>query len=191
MPNPTGQLGALPPWLAQRVRAVLEPDEQVVWAGQPRPGRFAIQQGLPAALLGLLWLAMASPLLAGPWVLAPGGSLLIVKVGLFGVGAIIAAFATAFLTSPAWARVAAVRIAYVVTDRRALEIWPRVLRRGKPEATSYTPQSHPRIKVRVRPDGCGNVSFGDPSEAFIAIDHAEDVAEQVRRVWRLHRAGDA
>src|SRR5579875_316473 len=122
----------LPEELDARVRSELEPGEQLLWVGQPRPSRFVYQTlpivffGIPWTAFALLWTGMAIWGLWGNAGAAPMqaqgmmGGVFSVCFPLWGLPFIL--IGLGMLSSPFWAIRRAKRTCYALTDRRAIHI---------------------------------------------------------------------
>ncbi len=183
----------LPPELDARVRSELQSDEQLLWVGQPLPGRFARAGcvmalfGVPFTAFALFWMGMAS--MGG---FAGGG--LFACFPLFGLPFVVVGLG--LLTSPYWLRQKAKRTCYALTGRRAI-VWNAGWF-GSLEVRSYEPSQLTRIRRVEYPDGCGDLvfeeftTFGTDSDGhttsnirrygFMAIERVHEVEELLRRV---------
>lgn len=180
----------VPHELVARLRAELDQDEQLLWVGQPLPGRFK-RQALPIVLLGIpvsafifCWLIAV---LEGP----PGmGGLMKLLFLLCGVP--FALMALGMLFSPYWFSWQATHTCYAVTDRRAIT-WQAGLF-GKTTIRSYAPAALAKICRREYADGSGDLVFEEvtphPGEfpfrtttrrGFIAIAQAREVESLLRK----------
>jgi hypothetical protein len=142
--------------LRTRVEMELQPGERIVWMDQPIPGRMArgswalVVFGIPWTAFAVFWTAMAAKGVssekgAGPFILFP----------LFGVPFIL--IGLGMLTSPYWARRRATRVAYVVTDRRAIILqggW-----RGSMSIRSFEPAALTDLNRTQHADGSGDLVF--------------------------------
>lgn len=159
----------LPDVLDARVRAELEPSEQLLWVGQPHPGRFGrmaiplVLFGIPWTAFAVFWVAMAS----GPMFFGAGGANnagpgvggFFVCFPLFGLPFIL--IGLFFLTSPYWLRRKAKRTCYALTDRRAI-LWEAGMTPGSMEVRSYRPADFEKMFRRDFPDGSGDLMFEEP-----------------------------
>jgi hypothetical protein len=143
------------------IRALLEPGETVLWAGQPKPGFSFSWLDIPGLIFGLVfssfaifWITMAlqgvskSKNPGPPFFLFPLFGLPFLLIGLY------VAFGRLLL-----ANARRKHIFYVLTDRRAL------IRSGKRTITTRilplaTLQD---FTLRERPDGTGDIIFGNSS----------------------------
>jgi hypothetical protein len=182
----------LPPELDARVRAELQRDEQLLWVGQPLPGRFARSGcflalfGVPFTAFALFWMGVASI-----GVFAGGG--LFACFPLFGLPFL--AVGLGMLTSPYWLRQKAKRTCYALTGRRAI-VWNAGWW-GSVEIRSYEPSQLTRIRRVEYPDGSGDLVFeelitlGTDSDGhrtsntrrygFMAIQRVHEVEELLRK----------
>lgn len=193
---------SLPVELETRVRSEIRVGERLLWVGQPRPGRFALQS-LPIVLFGILWTGFAVF-----WMVSasdflfhgPGGN-----GGPGGFGAIFACFplfglpfvliGLGMLSSPYWRWRQAKQTCYALTDRRAI-VW-QAGTFGGVSVRSYGPEALGRIHRTEYADGSGDLIFeeivsvrcdsdGNPTtttrHGFMAIANVREVEELLRRV---------
>jgi len=189
----------LPEELDARVRSELDQNEQLLWVGQPRPGRLA-RQALPLVLFGipwtafsLFWIAMASGMLFGAN--RPGGPFNAITIifPVFGLPFVV--IGLAMLSAPYWVRRKAKRTCYALTDRRAI-VW-EAGHFGSVEVRSYGPKDLTKIRRVQYPDGSGDlifeevISFGQTSRGarttsttrhgFLAIPDVRAIEELLRK----------
>lgn len=184
---------------------LLEPGERVLWAGRPRPGLGLSGPDGVFLLMGLVFLAFA--VAAGVQAMRPdlpGGQGVGVLLGL--LAALFGAAGVAFLVGPPLrARARSARIAYVLTNRRAM-----VLTAGaEPDLAAYA--ITPAMRLRLVPGRPGSVFFardvaagrggpprpgGGPRRparivevGFERIDDAEAVFRLMRRLQGAAGAG--
>jgi hypothetical protein len=194
---PLFENSSLPADLDARVRAELRDGEQLLWVGQPRPGRLA-RQGLPVVIFGIPWTAFAIFWTAGAGGFLFGGGN--VCFGLFGVPFILVGLG--MLTSPYWLARSARRTCYALTDRRAI-IW-EARGWGGVEVISYGPDELTKLRRVEYPDGVGSLIFEEfinvgpgnnrraanvRTRGFIAIDHVRAIEELLRKAL-LDRAAE-
>jgi hypothetical protein len=139
----------------QEINRQLDPGEGLLWSGSPEPMRMALS-AMPATALGIpftgfaaFWIYMAYTMTSkspapGPWSLFPLFGLPFLFIGL------------GMLTSPLWAFLAAGRVLYAVTNRRALIV-------GQFFSTKV--QSFPHADIHElesveRAGGSGDLYFG-------------------------------
>lgn len=133
----------------------LQPGEQLLWSGQGKPVRLAIQ-GLPAALFGVpftafavFWMWMA----AGQRVPDLSGGRFQDYFFLWGVPFVLVGLR--MLLAPLWLYWKASRVIYAVSDRRALVIttaWRKTVQ-------SFGPGELGQIERKELADGCGDLVF--------------------------------
>jgi hypothetical protein len=182
----------LPRELASFVDLELEPGEQIAWAAQPIPGRFA-RRSIGLVLFGIPWTSFAIFWMAG----ASGFKIPDFSHGfgffpLFGVPFVLIGFG--LLSSPYWMRRKARRTAYVITDKRAL-----ILAGGSWRSTtvrSFEPYRLGDIRRVQNADGSGDLIFertwasdGDggrqsTDHGFLAVRDARNVETLVRDLVR-------
>lgn len=157
---------SLPDELDARVRSELEDGEQLLWVGQPRPGRFA-RMGLPMVLFGIPWTAFSFFWIAvASWMVlfkdAPGVNNAGWRIGglfacfpLFGIPFVL--IGLGMLSTPLllWRR--AKRTFYALTDRRAI-LWEAGAF-GSVEVRSYQPAALKKMYRRDYNDGSGDLVF--------------------------------
>jgi hypothetical protein len=157
---------SLPPKVAARVEAELQPGEKLVWLGQPSPWRGFVAS-LFVAGIGLFFVGFALV-----WFLLTGGLALLTGAAAGNqpeAGALPAAFLGCFslcalpfvlvgallLGAPLWSRYAAKRTCYAITDRRAILWEPRAF--GAWQVRSYGPGSLRELSRVERADGWGDL----------------------------------
>lgn len=192
----------LPDDLDARVRSELENGEQLLWVGQPRPGRF-VRQTLPVVLFGIPWTAFA--LLwtgmatwgalwgnAGAQQAGPGIDFSIC-FPLWGIPFIL--IGLGMLSSPLWARREAKRTCYALTDRRVILFEADVFR--SIEVRSYRPAALTKMFRRENADGSGDLVFEEITQwhranhrgritsiqahGFLGIDNVREIEKLVRK----------
>jgi hypothetical protein len=177
---------AIPEDLQLMARNELEPGEFIEWSGQPDPVLFTPASigvsvfGIPFTAFAVFWIWSASQFrpagFVTPFDLFP----------LFGIPFVLVG--VVMLTMPFWARRAALKTIYVITDRRAITIdglWTRTIR-------SYPPERLNDLYRRDHRDGTGDViisrrewrdSDGDRRSeelGFLRISDAKDVERRLR-----------
>ena len=205
--------GHLPAELEARVRSELGRGEQLLWVGQPRPGRF-MRSAIPIVLFGIpwtafavFWMAAASGMLFGGF--GGGGA-----KGPPGIGAVFACFPLfglpfvligfGMLSSPYWMRRKAKRTCYALTDSRAILWEPGWF--GGVEVRSYGPAELTKIRRKEYSDGSGDLVFeesvsigrdsdGDTTRSitrhgFMGIDDVRAVEQLLRQALLSHAAGE-
>jgi hypothetical protein len=146
-------LQALPGSLYQMALRELDPNEKVLWAGQPSAGRFALR-GVPVAVMGVFvtgfavfWVAMAL------WITSGFDVPLLILFPLFGLIFVFAGLAMIF--SPLWLIHKAHRTVYVLTDRRAIIFDGGFSTRVR----SFSPAALGDLERHERSDGSGDLIF--------------------------------
>jgi hypothetical protein len=135
------------------IQRELEPQETVVWTGQPNPGRMA-KQALPALIFAIPWLGITSAVswgFLGHANSSPGfpmiGFLLFISIfWLIGLGLVF---------SPLFALNSAKRIVYAITDKRVLILTVSKVRK----LDSYKPSDLCNFEHIEPSDGSGNLTF--------------------------------
>lgn len=141
-----------------RIAQELEDHEELIWAGTPIPARMSRSAipimifGIPWTAFSIFWILAASGVLFGGF----GGSLRILQVvfAIFGLPFVL--IGVGMLTMPYWARLAAKRTLYALTDRRCI-IWQPHLK--SMTVKSYGPDDLKNMSRIVRSDGSGDVIF--------------------------------
>lgn len=166
----------LPLDLDARVRSELSSGEQLLWVGQPRPGRMA-RSSIPMVLFGIPWTAFAvfwTVMASGIWFAAgpaqvnqaagPGVffSVVFACFPLFGLPFVLVGLG--MLSSPYWLYRQAQRTFYALTEQRAI-IWEAGWWNSI-EVRSYGPAELTRIGRTEFADGSGDLVF----EETIRID---------------------
>lgn len=156
---------SLPLQLEQLVENELDPGEQLLWTGQPAPGRF-MAQGLGLSVFGLFfggfalfWIITASGIGGG---MGGGFSLF----GLFGIPFLLVGLG--MLTAPIWMSRKAKGTVYAITDKRAIVFdqgWSMNVR-------SFGPDKFSDLERRQRPDGTGDIIFA--REPYRSYHHHSD-----------------
>jgi hypothetical protein len=189
----------LTPELQERVSRELQPNERVVWVGQPRPDLmarpawFMVPCGIFFLVFSIFWIGMTLTMFGaiqggpGPggvmWMIFPCFSVPFILVGLL------------MLASPIWLRARARKMVYALTNHRAI-IWEPAFF-GSVTTRSYTASGLGHMTKRQRADGAGDlifeefVTYGTDSQGhrtatttlrgFLAIDRVHDVEELIRR----------
>lgn len=202
MDSPLFANSSLPDELDARVRSELRDGEQLLWVGQPRPGRYARQAipivlfGIPWTAFALFWTAMASGMLFG----GNGGpgkfEAFFACFPLFGVPFVL--IGLGMLSSPYWLWRQAKRTCYALTDRRAI-IW-QADKFGSVSVRSYGPEALGKVYRTEYADGSGDLVFeevvslgrnGDritttTRHGFMAISNVREIEELLRKVLLPH-----
>lgn len=195
---------SLPDELDARVRSELEDGEQLLWVGQPRPGRFA-RMSLPIVLFGIVWTAFSLFwITVASWMVffkaAPGVNNAGWRIGglfacfpLFGIPFVL--IGLGMLSTPLLLRRRAKRTFYALTDRRAI-LWEAGAF-GSMDVRSYRPAALKKMYRRDYNDGSGDLVFeetlvvrrtssrGTPmntqSHGFMGIDNVHEIEQLVRK----------
>jgi hypothetical protein len=147
----------LPPQVLARVERELDQGEALLWWAQPDPRRMA-RQTLPIQIVGIVFTLMSLG-----FVVIPLGLALVSGLGagillglIFSVCSLpFVAIGIAMMSAPLWARRAAGRTAYVLTDRRAI-----IFGGGLHSSTrSFSPQRLGDVERVDRSDGSGDLIF--------------------------------
>jgi hypothetical protein len=173
----------LPRELRTQVELELQSGERIVWMDQPIPGRMArgsmglVIFGIPWTAFAIFWVTMAAQGIsksnAGPmgWLFPLFG----VPFILIGIG---------MLSSPYWARRRAERMAYVITDRRAIIF--QGVRSFEPSALKG------ELQRKQHADGSGDLIFAQEFRrgskgrtythniGFLAVRDVKGIEEMVR-----------
>jgi hypothetical protein len=188
----------LPPELVKLVDRELESGEHVEWVAQPIPTRMA-RAAIPGVVFGILWTAFAIfwTSMAAKGMSHTGGGALRWLFPLWGVPFILVGFV--MLTSPYWMLRRAKRIAYVLTERRAIVLSAGL--RSKVSVRSFEPTALADIRRTERADGSGDLVFSNDltrdsrgrstAVGFLAIKDVKEVEERVRRLVRQSRDAQA
>lgn len=181
MPPPDPAL--LPPDLDQRLRSELQPNERLLWTGQPLPHAARLQSlliaafGIPFTVFSIVWMLFAG------WIggsVATGFSLFsLCGLPFFLVG-------LGMLSSPYWIPRLARRTVYAITNHRALTLRTSLF--GTLTTESFTAQRLTRLERRERPDGSGDLIFEQFTEplgsgtttttrGFLAIPNVRQVQD--------------
>lgn len=179
--------------LENQVRRELEPDEKIVWCGQPIPSRFAKQSmpifffAVPWTAFAVFWIcAAASPLWAGGNQKPDSFSMLF---PLFGLPFVLIGFG--MLSAPWWAYRAAFRTCYVITTKRAI-LFTAIMNKSV-EIRSYSPNQLTHVSRKENlVTGIGDLILEEfevkdsegskslKSQGFIGIAHVREVERLLR-----------
>ncbi len=187
----------LPEELEIRLRAELRGGEQLVWSGQPIPGRIMRSAipimlfGIPFTGLAIFWLANASGFLFGGSGNGAGNGFVVFP--LFGIPFLLVGLG--MLTSPTWMRRRARGTCYALTNLRAI-VWTPGFFRGM-EVRSYQAPDLDRMTRRDFGDGSGDLIFEEfftttrdcngftqsrrNERGFMGIEDVKNVEDQIRR----------
>ncbi len=182
----------MPPDLQRTIEGELRSGETVVWQGQPIPGRYArggwclVLFGIPWTAFSIFWVVMASGITMGHQHGPPLGVRIFFP--LFGLPFVV--IGLGMLSSPFWMKRKALKVAYVVTDQRAILIeggW-----RGGVTVRSFGPDQLNQLERREHADGSGDLIFerhhGRDSDGerrsreigFLAVPEVKKVEELIR-----------
>lgn len=185
----------LPAELDARVRSELREGEQLLWVGQPRPGRFA-RQAIPIVIFGILWTGGFIFFEFPPLGLVNGNPFSILDLFFLILSMPFLAAGLAMLGSPFWFAHRARRTCYAITDQRA------ILREagwfGGIAVYSYEPAKLAQLRRVDSSQGVGDLVFeeikvgsdGDIPQprGFLAIDRVREIEELLRKTLRLGEA---
>lgn len=172
----------LPAPLQEAVASQLEPEERIVWLGQPRPGRYllsniAINVLIPLSTLFLLAF-LTFPRIAFT---ASAVGWQTVAAGL-AFSAAVVTVASVFLLLGIYRL--GKKIAYVITDRRVI-----VLNNSRLMGwiTLLQPRAFRKITTLTRPDGSGDIITGG-TRRLVGVEQVERVRERLRELAERFRA---
>ncbi|MFI4855180.1 MAG: hypothetical protein ACIAQF_09440 [Phycisphaerales bacterium JB065] len=141
-----------------RIARELESNEELIWAGRPDPSRMGCRSmpivifGIPFTAISVFWVLATSGVLFGS--IGGGGRIVQILFTLFGVPFVLVGLF--MLTAPFWAKRAAKRTLYALTDRRCI-IWQHGLRTTT--VKSYGPDDLGSMSRVERKNGAGDVIF--------------------------------
>lgn len=186
--------------ISRQLQAELErelaPGERVVWSGQPLPKRYTrgswgmVLFGIPWTAFAVFWTTMAFVGTRGLKGDDPMSTGFRWFFPLFGVPFIL--IGVGLLSSPWWGRRRAERVAYAVTDRRALLFEPAW--RGSRTVKSFGPAEIQSLERTEHADGSGDLIFlrkawrdsdGDrrtTSVGFTGVPQVREVEVHLRRL---------
>ena len=153
---PSGE--TLPPLLAQRVQSELQPGETLVWTGRPVPGLAT----RPLWLFTIVGIVMMVPMMivlaiTAIGVLLGGAPALFGLCFLFPTG-FLGLLGLSFALMPLWARSAANKTVYSLTDRRTIVCQQNLFSLN---VQSFGPAELARMYRRELRDGMGDLIFLD------------------------------
>jgi hypothetical protein len=177
----------------------LEPGESIVWTGRPDPAALA-RKSVPTFFQGLFLIAFA---LFWMHMVVQGGNnnwdrgRVVVPYAMHNVVIAVCAglwflpFGVLMLTSPLRARWRAGRTSYILTDRRAVIIEPRVRRNHS--VRNFSRESLALTRCEARPNGSGDLVFTNEKTGagifqpvgFLALENVREVEALVRKVQSL------
>jgi len=180
----------LPYELRQMVEAELNDDENLLWTGQPKPGRMAIK-ALPVTLLAIPFTAFAVFWMCG----ASGFKMPDFSKGgfsffpLFGLPFLFVGLG--MLSSPLWKMRMAKRTIYVLTDKRAI-----IFAGGwKINIRSFSADQLQDLSRKQHANGSGDIVFKKEISynnqgnnmpvkeiGFLGIDNVKEVEDKIREV---------
>ncbi len=175
--------------LRDMVERELNKNERVLWVGQPIPAKMA-RKSLPAVLFGIPWTGFALFWMAGasgfrvpdfdePFDFFPLFGLPFVLVGIL------------MLTAPIWAKRAALKTVYVLTDERAIIFESKL---SATKVRSLSPDQLSDIYRTEDSDGNGDIVFmretsvgsrgrkRSRSVGFIVIREVREVESKIREL---------
>jgi hypothetical protein len=172
---------------------LLEPDERLIWSGQPRGGiRFELSD-IFVIPFSLLWASLAFGFGFAAW--QPGGPIFIKLWSLPFIGVGIYIVAGRFVYDALLRK----NTHYALTDRRAIILTDFLFRKLQSiDVVSFDP-----LTIEVGRSGVGKISFGvvpdtntsifsrglfnnnqNPPPSFSALDNAQSVYELIRQIQR-------
>jgi hypothetical protein len=184
------EFSSLPRELRSQVEMELQSGERIVWMDQPIPGHMA-RGTLGLIIFGIPWTAFAVfwTVMAAKGTSSMKGGAITWLFPLFGVPFIF--IGIGMLSSPYWARRRAERMAYVITDRRAIIFqggW-----RGSINVRSFEPSTlKGDLQRKQHADGSGDLIFTQELRrgskgrqyttniGFLAVREVKAVEEMVR-----------
>jgi hypothetical protein len=202
---------SLPEPLDTRVRSELGEGEQLLWVGQPNPGRQAraaiplVLFGIPWTAFALFWTAVSSGILLGGFGGPDGGpGMFLAFFACFPLcGLPFVVIGLGLLSSPYWLWRRAKKVCYALTDRRAITWEPRWF--GGVAVRSYGPSQLTKIRRTEYPDGSGDlvfeeiITYGRDSDGytttsrqrngFLSIANVREVEELLRKALRPDGSG--
>lgn len=134
-------------------QSLLQPDEVVLWHGQPGPGKLPIRARIPM-LFALSWLGIS--LLWEVLVIVLAGF----PMALFGIPFVLIGLFVLFGAIKHIGQLKG-RIAYAITDQRLL------VQEGN-RIRTFTPEMLPPMQIRMNRDGTGSIFF---SEVHYSVRH--------------------
>jgi hypothetical protein len=189
--------GDLTPELEARVKAELQPDERLVWVGQPRPDLFVraafflVPFGLVFGGFALFWIVGSAAMMGG-FGANQGFPGFLNFFPLCGVPFLLVGLA--MVLSPIWLRRRARQTVYALTSKRAI-IWEPGLV-GSVTVRNYSAAGLGRMTRTERADGSGDLVFEEfvttstnsegyrtsttNRRGFLGIDNVRKVEELIR-----------
>jgi hypothetical protein len=184
------EFSSLPREVRSQVEMELQSGERIAWMDQPIPGRMA-RGSLGLVIFGIPWTAFAVfwMVMAAKGVSNTKGGAITWLFPLFGLPFVL--IGIGMLSSPYWARRRAERMAYVITDRRAIIFqggW-----RGSVNVRSFEPSAlKGDLQRKQHADGSGDLIFAQELRrgskgrqyttniGFLAVRDVKAVEEMVR-----------
>jgi hypothetical protein len=184
------EFSSLPREVRSQVEMELQSGERIAWMDQPIPGRMA-RGSLGLVIFGIPWTAFAVfwMVMAAKGVSNTKGGAITWLFPLFGLPFVL--IGIGMLSSPYWARRRAQRMAYVITDRRAIIFqggW-----RGSVNVRSFEPSTlKGDLQRKQHADGSGDLIFAQELRrgskgrqytaniGFLAVRDVKAVEEMVR-----------
>jgi hypothetical protein len=184
------EFSSLPREVRSQVEMELQSGERIAWMDQPIPGRMA-RGSLGLVIFGIPWTAFAVfwMVMAAKGVSNTKGGAITWLFPLFGLPFVL--IGIGMLSSPYWARRRAERMAYVITDRRAIIFqggW-----RGSVNVRSFEPSAlKGDLQRKQHADGSGDLIFAQEFRrgskgrtytmniGFLAVRDVKGVEEMVR-----------
>jgi hypothetical protein len=187
-------ISELSPQLRSLVDAEVKSGERIMWLDQPIPGRIA-RATIPIVLFAIPWTAFAIFWIAGAsGFKRPDFSHGFGFFPLFGIPFLLVG--VGMLSSPFWARRAARRCIYVLTDRRAIII--RGSWRGSVSVRSVEAEGLTDLQRKQNADGSGDLIFSQDirpagnggrqltAVGFLAVRDVKSVEDRVRALVKRY-----
>ena len=163
----------------ETIQQALEPDERIVWIGQPRPSR-VIRRGWIPILCGCFYLALLLLMLYSRLERLPGGlhdpeliPTLLIALPFLAAGGFV-------LTKPLRDIAHTTHVYYIITSTRALIF----VHTKKTSLFSFTPSDIRKATVHKEPDGSGDIYFGKKGwrpylHAYLGLEDVETVTNHL------------
>jgi hypothetical protein len=172
------------------IRALLSPDEKILWSAQPRPYVFMLR-GIPNIAYGVTWSVLGAfwyhgsggigkySAFEGWWKLTP----------LFSIPFILAGFS--FFLYPIRLGARARRTWYVITNQRAFIA--ELFKDKPPQLRIFTPKNLAALELRSRAGGLTDLILSERyrqnshlqprlEHGFFGVENGQHVAELIRKI---------
>ncbi|MBI1839243.1 MAG: hypothetical protein HYR88_00115 [Verrucomicrobia bacterium] len=188
--------GGMDAALRSTIDSELQSGERIVWMDQPIPKRYArgtmglVLFGIPWTAFSLFWVCAAGGMIFFTGKKPPAG---FAFFPLFGLPFVLIGFG--MLSSPFWSRRRARKVAYVITDRRAILVTGGLLRSFT--IRSFLPAQLGDLRRHQYPDGSGDLAFaqdlwrdndGDRRSRDVGFMGVRDVKAVEEKVAALARS---